>query len=174
MPASLVPVYRAGRQLLKVRVMVWFLAIVAAGAIYYGAGIARTYGIRDADGGVLKPLGVRLAFGGFVASLGIAAAAGMLLYARHYIARVAFDEASGQFEIHTVGLLGSQRHSCELRPGGRTEFHNPGVPLSKVAVDAPWWSVDVVGRQWPLILDAQGEVLDRARLNEFLSSRVKL
>ncbi len=62
----------------------------------------------------------------------------------------------------------------ELRPGGRTAFHNPGVPLSKVSLEAPWWSVQVSGRQWPLILDAQGQVLDAARLNEFLSSRVTL
>jgi hypothetical protein len=48
------------------------------------------------------------------------------------------------------------------------------VPLSKVSLEAPWWSVQVSGRQWPLILDAQGQVLDAARLNEFLSSRVTL
>jgi hypothetical protein len=174
MSATLVPIYRAGRQLRKVRAMVWFLALVAAGAIYYGADIGRTYGIREADGGTLKPLGVRLAFGGFVGLLGIAAAAGMLVYARHYIARVAFDEASGRFEIRTVGLLGSRRHMCELRPGGRAEYRDPSVPFSAVSVDAPWWSVEVVGGQWPLILDAQGQVLDAARFKQFLSGRVKL
>ena len=174
MSAPLVPVYRAGRQLVKVRAMVWFLALVAVGAVYYGADIARTYGVLEADGGTLKPLGVRLAFGGFVGLLGIAAAWGMLAYARHYIAHVAFDEASGRYEIRTVGLLGSRPHICELRPGGRAKYRDPTVPLAQVSVDAPWWSVEVVGRQWPLILDAQGEVLDAARFKQFLSGRVKL
>ena len=174
MSAALVPVYRAGFQLLKVRAMVWFLALVAAGAVWYGADIAQTYGIRDADGGTLKPLGVRLAFGGFVGLLGIAAAAGMLVYARYYIAHVAFDEASGRFEIRTVRLLGSRRQMCELRPGSRAAYRDPSVPLSAVSVDAPWWSVEVIGRQMPLILDAQGQVLDVARFQQFLSGRVEL
>ncbi len=157
--------YRAGRQLLKVRVLL--LMALACGVLAVGAGVhlARTYGLNPGDGGVLAPLPVRLAWGVGVASLGLAFAVGMQVYARCYVARLEVDEGQEELHVYTVGRLGAlqqERYPLEalrLRPARSRRHPGRTPPLWwGPVVHAPWRSLRLPGRRLPLILDEQGEV----------------
>lgn len=70
-------VFRAGGQLITVRAFMILSLVCAVACIWWGIGLAQTYGSRAADGGALAPLAVRLALGIDTGSLGILFAAGM-------------------------------------------------------------------------------------------------
>ena len=157
-------IYRAGFQLWKVRaVMLMGLAGAVVGC-WVGWDLFQTYGIRPADGGRLASLPVRLAWGLGVAALGLAFAGGMALYGTLYVGTIRYDEAAGMLHIRTVELIVTgRRHVVPLsaikgarRKEGRLD--NPGG----VSVDAPWLALQLKGRRWPLIVDAQGHFPDRA------------
>lgn len=156
-------IYRAGWQLIKVRgVMIMALAC-AAGGCWWGWDMFQTYGIRPADGGRLAPFGTRLALGLFLASLGLAFAIGMWLYGKLYVGSVRFDEMMNLIHVRTIEFIFFGR-DLSFPPSavdgagwheGKSDFGEG------VSVDAPWYSVRIAGRRWPLILDAQGHFPDR-------------
>jgi transmembrane protein TMEM70 (proton-transport ATP synthase complex) len=129
---------------------------------WVGWDLFQTYGIRPADGGQLASLPVRLAWGLGMAGLGLAFAAGMALYGTLYIGSIRYDEAAGTLHIRTVEfILTGRKRVVPLsavkgarRKEGRLE--NPGG----VSVDAPWLALQLKGRKWPLIVDAQGHFPD--------------
>src|SRR5688500_7234701 len=106
----MIPVYRAGWQLIKVRAVMVASLIGLALCLWCGLDLAQTHGLNEADGGVLAPLPERLALGGFVALLGIAVAAGMWLYGRHYAARIGFDPVTKQIHLVSVGFFWDYYH----------------------------------------------------------------
>ena len=163
-------IYRAGFQLLKVRaVMLMGLAGAVAGC-WFGWDLFQTYGIRPADGGQLASLPVRLAWGLSVAALGLAFAGGMALYGTLYVGTIRYDEASGTLHIRTVEFLITGRRRIvplsaikgSTRKEGRLD--NP----DGVSVDAPWLALRIKGRNWPLIVDAQGHFPDPALAEKLL------
>jgi len=157
-------IYRAGRQLLKVRAIMLLALVSAVVSTWYGWDLAQTYGIRPADGGRLASLPVRLAWGISVASLGIAFAVGMWAYGKLYAGSIRYDEAAGALHVRTVEFILGGRDlvyplaAIEGSSWREGRFDNP----AGVSVDAPWIALRVKGRRWPLIVDAQGEFPDRA------------
>ncbi len=147
--------YNAGRRVLRVRGLTWFAIAVALWATWGGAGIARTYGSRPADGGVLKPLPVRLALGGGVAFLGIAFAAAMIVYGRCYVARLD-QERNGRLRVRTLGLFGEYEEHFPPSAISASRYHDGKLWTPHISVDAPWTTLWVSGRRLPLIVDAQG------------------
>lgn len=157
--------YRAGRQLLKVRLLLLMALACGVLAVWAGVHLFRTYGLSPGDGGVLAPLPVRLAWGLGVAFLGLAFAGGMQLYARCYVARLEVDEKREALHVYTVGWLGALRQerypleALRLRPVRSRRHSGRTPPLWRgPVVDAPWRSLRLPGRRLPLILDEQGEV----------------
>lgn len=162
------PIYDAGSQAVKVRALLWFSLLCAAGSTWGGIALGRTYGLSPAEGGVLAPLPVRMAWGIGVAAVGLGFLAGMLVYVRCYAARVAVDEAGGALHVDRVGFLGT---STLVVPAARvrgSEFHPGQAYYGGVSVNAAWDTVRVEGRRLPLIVDAQGDVLDPERAGRFL------
>ena len=164
-------IYRAGSQLIKVRVIMLVSLIAAGASSWYGWDLFQTYGLRAADGGVLAPLSTRLALGLFVASLGILFAYGMWFYGRLYASAIRYDEAADALHFRTVGFVGGGEavHPAATVLGadyheGRFDNRNGLLYESGggVSVDAPWFSVKLEGRRWPLILDARGYFTNRA------------
>lgn len=162
------PIYDAGSQAVKVRALLWFSLACAAGTVWAGVGLARTFGLAPEAGGVLAPLPVRLAWGIGVASVGLAFLAGMLVYARCYAARVAVDEEGGTLHVSRVGFLGASTLVVPAERVRGSEFHPGRADYGGVSVSAAWDTVRVEGRRLPLILDAQGDVLDEGRASRFL------
>jgi hypothetical protein len=156
-------IFRAGRQLVKVRIVMFASLVAAAAACWYGWDLFQTYGLRPADGGVLAPLWARLAWGLTVASLGLAFAAGMWVYGRDYAARIRLDQEAGDLLVYTVSFIGTirSRHAAgDVRGSGRRE--GKLVTPHGISVDAPWLAVRIAGRRRPLIVDAQGHFPDPA------------
>ncbi|NOZ70600.1 MAG: hypothetical protein GXP38_01590 [Chloroflexi bacterium] len=159
-----VPVFDAGRQLLKVRAMMAAALIVAVVTLYAGIHLAQSYGLNPADGGVLAPLPLRLAWGAGVTLLGLAFAAAMIIYGHCYVARLEVDEMTDYLHIYTISpwltLRPEKIPRSALKPGrrhrGRTLFI-----WHPILVNAPWQTLRVQGRRLPLILDEQGEILHR-------------
>jgi hypothetical protein len=58
----MIQIYSAGRQLRKVRFMMYFSLICAAGCLWWGISLFQTYGLATGDGGVLAPLPLRLVY----------------------------------------------------------------------------------------------------------------
>jgi hypothetical protein len=165
----MVPIYRAGWQLIKVRAVMISSPIAMALCMWCGFDLAQTHGLREADGGVLAPLSERLAVGGVVALLGIGFAVGMGQYGCHYAAWIAFDPKTKQVHLATVGFFWNNHHVINLADLGGGRSHddiNWEVAAAAIAighpvalVHAPWTLVRIVGWRWPLIVDQQGVVL---------------
>jgi hypothetical protein len=165
----MLPVYRAGWQLIKVRAAMIASLVGAALMVWWGIHTAQTHGLNPGDGGVLAPLPERLAWGGLITSLGILAAAGMWLYGSHYAGRIDFDLDTQQIHLVTVGFFWNRHHLIHVAELGRVKSHDRvnwttvaaavaiGHPIA--LVHAPWISVRIAGWRFPLIIDKQGLVL---------------
>ncbi|GIW79553.1 MAG: hypothetical protein KatS3mg105_1360 [Gemmatales bacterium] len=167
----MIPIYRAGWQLIKVRAVMIGSLVAFAASLYFGVELARTYGLNPADGGELASLPARLGMGGLVILLGATFAGGMWLYGRHYAARMAFDSARKQLHLETASFFWNDRHVIDVADLGSARYHDDldwggldkvTASLSKRAVpqvDAPWVAVRIRGWRWPVIIDQQGVVL---------------
>jgi hypothetical protein len=161
----MIPIFHAGRQLIKVRGMMLFSLVCAMGSVWAGVRLAQTYGLSPADGGVLAPLPVRLAWGSGVALLGLSFAVGMWLYGRCYVAAVAFDPHTSEVQFTTVRFIGRATNTVARTAIRHSEHYQGHLDVMRadgagVSVNAPWRSVTLAGRRLPLILDQQGTVLD--------------
>lgn len=173
----MIPVYRAGWQGIKVRVVMIASLMVLAISIWCGLDLVQSYGLRPADGGVLAPWWQRVAFGGFVASLGVALAVGMWIYGGHYALRIEFDADAKQFHLITLSFLWNRRHVFAADALGYRRGHgeiNWDIVLAGIAlghpvalVDAPWTSVRIKAWRWPLVVDQQGIVLHEKLMRTF-------
>ena len=160
--------FRASGQLKKVRALMWFALLCAAGAVWWGYDLALTYGLNPGDGGELAALPVRLAWGVGVALLGISFAAGMYLYGRCYVAQIDFDEQAKQLHVRTAGFIGSAEQTINPADILRSRHHHGKFHTPEMTVNAPWTSLKIRGRRWPLILDAQGEFYEPKLLRKLL------
>jgi hypothetical protein len=173
----MIPVYRAGWQMIKVRAVMVASLIGLVVCLWCGLDLAQTHGLNKGDGGALAPLPERLAVGGLVALFGIAFAAGMWLYGKHYAARIGFDPDTKQIYVVTVGFFWNDHHVINPADLGPGRFHH-GANWTTVAaaavvghpvplVDAPWTSIRIAGWRWPLIIDQQGVVLHHELMRTF-------
>jgi len=157
----MIEIFRAGRQLWKVRLWMWISIILAVPAIWWGWDLFQTYGTRPADGGVLASLPVRLAWGGTVAGLGLAFVYGMWLYGGLYVANMVYDERSDRLHVRTLSFLGNRDRVFSAADVQGSSYHGGDFWAGGVAVNAPWVTVRMRGRRWPFIVDAQGEFPNR-------------
>ena len=153
-------IYRGGWQLTKVKGMMIFSAVCAAGALYWAWDLFTTVGLRPADGygGVLAPLWVRLAWALSVAALGLAFAAGMWAFGRRYATRIRYDQAADALHIGTLEFLASRTQVVPAADVTEAPYYQGDVEGS--GVNAPWYMLQLKGRR-SLVLDAQGVFPDR-------------
>jgi hypothetical protein len=171
-------IYRAGRQAVKVRFLMWFSLACAAGALVAARDLFLTYGTRPADGGVLASLAVRMAWSGTVAALGLGFAFGMWLYGCYAVREIWWLPAEHRLRIVTYRFVGSRTETVGAAEitgaqARRDRFRATdllGNPAG-ISVDAPWIAVRLQGRRWPLVLDLQGLVTNSDRLRAVLHSK---
>jgi hypothetical protein len=164
-------VYRAGRQLAKVRAVTLFSVAFAFGFLYWGYDLLTTFGLRPADGGVLAPLGERLAWAAFLWACGLGFPIGMWIYGRCYVAEIVVDEPNKRLVVKTLRFLGTSDESLPFGVRTTSNYHHGQYYAGGVRVKAPWTTVQVTGRRLPLILDQQGEFADRDILERRLLGR---
>jgi hypothetical protein len=165
---TMIPIFDAGRQLWKIRMIGALSLVVAAMLVWLGAGIVAHYGEAPGEGGALAPLATRVVLGGLVIALGAAFPVGMWIYGRCYVLSAALDDASRRLRITHPGLF--LRSSREVAAGELEEprYHDGRMDTHRMRVDAPWYSLRLRGRRLPLLLDAQGDFLDRERVSRVL------
>lgn len=157
-------VYDAGRQLPKVRGLMWLALASGAGGLLAAWNIA-----VPASGG--QPTAGSVLGGVLVGALSIGFPAGMQLYARHYVAEWRHVPGTSEVVLTFPGLIGSRTRryqSSDLhvhrRHAGRATSMSSDADFSPgITVDAPWYSLRVPDRRWPLILDAQGWFRDKVK-----------
>jgi hypothetical protein len=152
------PIYSAGRQAWKVRLVQWLAFATGPLAAWGGLMIVRTYGLHPSEGGELAPLPLRLALGGFVAALGISFLVGMWVYGRCYVMEAAVDETRGVLGIALAGMPIRSWMEVPLDAVEASAWH-AGRFQGRITVNAPWTSVRLRGRRLPLIVDQQGDFL---------------
>ena len=157
------------RQAFKVRLVFWFLAIVALLAIAGGWAIFQSYGLGAADGGVLKPFWERVAFGGFVGLFGILCATGMWLYMSLYVIRLARE--GDQVEFTTLSPFGQSKQVFPVSAMASKTDHDGHLRTTKFDINAPWISLRVQGRLFPFILDMQSDFVDKKRISKLVTQR---
>lgn len=160
-------IFRAGRQLIKVRFLVIFCLVCGAGLTWFGWDTVQHYGMRAADGGVLASLATRLLFGGTMIVLGLGMALGMVLFAQFsYVSHIT-AVGRDQMRITLAGIISSPTFDlsqADVTPAGYNEGY---LPTWGVTVNAPWYTIRTGTRQLPLIVDVQGEFLDRTAFLRF-------
>ena len=164
----MIDLYRGGWQLTKVKAMMVFAAVCAAGSIYWAWDLFTTVGLRPADGygGVLAPLGVRLAWALSVAALGLAFLAGMWLFGRRYATRIRYDEAADALHIGTLEFLVTRTEVHSAADVREALYHHGRMEGS--GVEAPWYTLELANRRGSIVLDAQGVFPDRALAGKLL------
>ena len=170
--------YSAGRQSMKVRFLMWFALACAGAAVWEGYDLLLTYGTLPPDGGVLAPLPTRLAWAASVSLIGLSFAYGMWLYGRYAVREIRLVPGDQTFRIATYRFIGSRVETVAIgevvvatKRHDRIKTGDFLALVSGLTVDAPWLSVRLRGRRWPLVLDLQGVVANNARLAALLKTR---
>jgi hypothetical protein len=172
MAQSTVPdeqIYRAGRQLTKLRIISPLCLLCGAGLLWVGWSTLHTYGIHPSEGGVLAPLYLRLLLGGFLGALGAFILLGFVAYMQFcYVSRV--DVLEGEDRVRTVvaGIVAPWAFEVsgqDLRP---VSYH-PGIYAGRISGAAPYLTVHLKSRRLPLIVDLQGEVTDSDRFGRLFA-----
>ncbi|TWH62572.1 hypothetical protein [Dulcicalothrix desertica] len=163
---STIPVFRAGGQLIKVRFLMLLSLVALVGTTTAGVYLFKNFGLTKSDGGVLRPLPQRIALGTAISSLGIAFAGGMWLYGKLYVASIDFDERAEKVYLNTVEFFGTKQRVIKFSDilGGNEhegKFDLTDFNPSSISVNAPWKSVHLKGWKFPLIIDIQGEILNK-------------
>ena len=157
-------IFDAGPQRWKI----WFVALISlatGGALaVLGGWLAQSYGLHPAEGGVLKPLATRLLIGLGFGGSGIAIIAGILLYLQCYVFRIEGDEDTGEFCVALAGLRLTIHGEDVVRAGFNDGISHAGG----ISVNAPWYSLRLRGRRFPLIIDLQGDFLDQRAVDRLL------
>ena len=162
------PIYLAGGQAWKVRLVQCITVALSPVALWAGWEITRSYGLHPTEGGELAPLPLRLVLGGFVAMLGAGFLLGIWVYGRCYVLEAAVDETRGVLGITLAGLFLRSRMEVPLDAVESSAFHEGRMNTGSHSVNAPWTSVRLRGRPLPLIIDAQGEFIHPDRMSEHL------
>ena len=157
--------YKAGPQLLKVRFITVLSLLCEIGSLWWGIDLAQTYGLNPGDGGLLAPASARFAWAAGVIVPGIAFVVGMWFYSQHYIARLEYDERTRLFTVRHVWFPGSTTTVFRKEDILTSSFHK-GKLNAHIQVKAPWWTIHIAGRRKPLILDAQGVVLEEEKMKK--------
>jgi hypothetical protein len=152
----MIPLYTAGRQLTKVRaLMLLSIACLLGGAWWWWSSAPIPCG-DSSDGPAAL---IMIAFGA-------AFAAGMWVYGRCYAAHIDFEPTRRQLHVRTVRFWGSTLRLVDVSDIQGYQVHDGRVYVRDV-VDAPWVSVRLRGRRLPLLIDAQGKVLDPKLMRAF-------
>lgn len=167
--------YRAGRQLWKVRFVMLLSLAAALLSLYAGYRLFQTYGLAPADGGVLAPLWQRAAWGVTVGGLGVGFAVGMWFYGRNYVSQMTLLAEGSRVRLKMLTFIGSTTAEIPLSDFKGAGYHEGKFcdpRTGRLMVDAPWLAVRATGRRFPLVLDLQGEIPDARKLHGVLEGKM--
>lgn len=164
-------IFDAGPQRWKIWFVVLICLICGGGMVFAGGYMLLNYGMQPEDGGVLKPLTSRMLMGGVFALPGLAIIAAILLYLQLYVTRIEEDEVGDGFRVTIAGFgpgLTIDRHDL-----ARVRYNDGISHAGGISVNAPWYSLRLRDRRFPLIVDMQGDFLDQNAVERLIDGRPK-
>jgi hypothetical protein len=162
-------IFDAGPQRWKIWFVVLICVVCGAALVFPGGYLFLNYGLHPDDGGVLKPLMSRILMGAVFVVPGMAIVAAMLLYLRCYVMRIEADEVEGGYRIALAapGQALTIGHDDITRVG-----YNEGIShAGGMSVNAPWYSLRLRGRRFPLIIDLHGDFLDQHAVDRLIEGK---
>jgi hypothetical protein len=159
-------IFDAGPQRWKIWFVLLLCLICGGGVIFAGGYLFLNYGMQPADGGVLKPLTSRILMGGAFVLPGAAIIAAILLYMQLYVTRIEEDEVGDGFRVTIAGFGPSL--TINLRDIARVDYNEGISHGGGISVNAPWYSLRLRGRRFPLIVDIQGDFLDEHAVDRLI------
>ena len=162
-------VFDVGPQRWKIWFVLLICVICGGGMVFVGGYMLLNYGMHPDDGGVLKPLTSRVLMGGVFALPGFAILAAIGLYLQLYVTRIEEDEAGNGFRV-TIAGFGAPRiiNPDDVAGAG----YNEGIShAGGISVNAPWYSLRLRGRRFPLIVDMQGDFLDEYAVDRLIEGK---
>ncbi|HEU4885737.1 MAG TPA: hypothetical protein VFT45_26110 [Longimicrobium sp.] len=159
-------IFDAGPQRWKIWFVLLICLICGGGMIFAGGNMLMNYGMQPEDGGVLKPLASRMLMGGVFALPGAALIAAILLYLQLYVTRIEEDDVGDGFRV-TVAGFGSPQ-TLSLDDVARVSYNEGISHAGGMSVNAPWYSLRLRGRRFPLIVDMQGDFHDEPAVDRLI------
>ena len=159
-------IFDAGPQRWKIWFVVLLSLVAGVALVWLGGWLFQSYGLEPVDGGVLKPLGTRVLLGGGFGAAGLAIIAGILLYLCCYVARIEADDAGPRFRV----TLAAPGRTLVINPDDVVRVgYNEGIShAGGISVNAPWYSLRLRGRRFPLIVDMQGDFVDQHAVDRLI------
>jgi hypothetical protein len=159
-------IFDAGPQRWKI----WFVVLISlatGGALaVLGGWLVQSYGLHPAEGGVLKPLATRLLMGLGFGGSGLGIIAGILLYLQCYVSRIEADDAADGYRVTVAGWGPKLEFPADAV--ARAGFNDGVSHAGGISVNAPWYSLRLRGRRFPLMIDLQGDFLDEQAVDRLL------
>ncbi|QOJ27811.1 MAG: hypothetical protein HRU80_02580 [Ignavibacteriales bacterium] len=151
-------IFSAGRQVIKVRFVVYGLLLLAPVLFWAGTlviGDPYVYNVQEQSSPAHQYF-----WGTLFMMMSAAIAAGILVYQDCYVTSLRQDKTTGLFTLATESLIGRRVHSFSYQDikGWREdsgEYYN-----GKFHIVAPYISLRLKGRFLPFIIDLQGEVVE--------------
>ncbi|HYR10317.1 MAG TPA: hypothetical protein VEQ60_21260 [Longimicrobium sp.] len=164
-------IFDAGSQRWKIWFVVLICLLCGGGLLFPGGYLLLNYGLHPDDGGVLKPLMSRILMGAVFVVPGMAIIAAILLYLRCYVMRIEADdveEGAYRIALAAPGQALTIGHDDIARAG-----YNEGIShAGGISVNAPWYSLRLCGRRFPLIIDLHGDFLDRRAVDRLIEGKM--
>ncbi|CAN5869176.1 hypothetical protein BH23GEM9_BH23GEM9_29730 [soil metagenome] len=167
-----VPVYRAGRQLMKLRLVMPLCLLCGGVVIWFGWYVLNSYGLHPSEGGSLAPLHVRLPAAALLFIVGALMLGGIVVFMEScYVAAIDRLPGGQGLRLTLAGVIAKRTLDVDPADVVGSKFQH-GVYNNPhgVSVNAPWYSVRIRGRRLPLVLDTQGQVLDRTTFTRFVTT----
>lgn len=156
----------------KVLALTWFAAVVMIFCMV--AAVFVFENMIDREGSTeLAPFAIRLAMSGVIGSIGVSFFVAMLIYLSYYTTRLTRSRRGDQIHVETLRLLGRATRTLKSSQIDSSAYHHGQLDLVRgPSVDAPWFSVKVVGGKG-FLLDLHGTIVDVDALTEMLTANWK-
>jgi hypothetical protein len=152
----------------SVRIVTWAFGLWCIGFLYWGADLSQTYGLAPGDGGVLGPPLQRWTAAAILALIGILPFAGMLIYARLYVIRLAREGAN--VNVTVIGLFAPSTRIYAVTDIEHARHHHGRLKL-RISVNAPWITLRIAGR--PYVIDLQAERIDASAIEKLVADAAR-
>jgi hypothetical protein len=162
-------IFDAGPQRWKIWFVVLICLLCGGFWIFAGGYLFLNYGMHPDNGGVLKPLTSRILMGSVFVLPGAAIIGALLLYLQLYVTRIEEDGVDESYRV-TVAGLGAPRIITPADVAG--SGYNEGIShAGGISVNAPWYSLRLRGRRFPLIIDMQGDFHDKDAVDRLMEGK---
>ena len=170
MPDDVYVYYRAGRQGLKVRIVIVVAYLAGAGCFWAAwAMIPSLMSLEEAPGG--GTFWEWLALFGLVVTVGLVLAGGMTVYASCYVSRIELNRTDGRTLYRTMAIVGRRNYLVDPDDKAREKQHDGKFEMPRfdepalygnvsISMSTPWSSLRLPGKWLPLIIDDMGDLYD--------------